>query len=174
MGLKIETVIGSQIISLTVFIMVLSAPIFAILKVFFLPNCSLMILFITISLSSYATLLANFLFTSVMGPIFTVVYVVIQFMKAIIIDPISYSSPFPGYIAYPMTLVLPQTAITQVMRIAFQSEMRYENGLNWSNINMQMNRNTVLYNILTLILCNLLMVSLIALVRLKKSKSCCG
>ena len=119
MGLKIQTVILSQLISLTIFILVLTAPIFIILKIFFLPHCSLLILFITICLSSFGTLLANFLFTTITSPLFTLVYIVIQFVKAIIIDPISYSNPFPGYLAYPMTIVLPQTAITQVMRIAF-------------------------------------------------------
>ena len=125
-------------------------PILVILKVVFLKQSSMLIMFIAVFLSTIGTFFCFIFFIYITKPLIGYLYLLIAFFKSIIIDPMTIEQPFPGYINYPLTILFPQNGLNQVLKMALVFEGN--KGLNFSNINEDLLRNTPLYHILAMLL----------------------
>jgi len=99
--------------------------------------------------------------SEIAGVKFVILYFVIASLKTLLVDPQFQLEPPPPWVQYPSVLLLPNSAMGLVFRIAVLYNTYYSDGLTWSNINVPHERLSVSITLLLLVINIIVMASLL-------------
>ena len=149
MGLRTLPMIIVQYVVLAFVLTFECIPLVALLKAIFLKKSNPLIIYLAMLLSTVGTFVCFTFYIYVASRGIGLLYLLSIFFKSIVIDPQYVDTPLPGSISYPLTFLIPQQGLGQVLRIANTFES--SNGLTFDSINQEIFLNTALYNILAMV-----------------------
>ena len=133
MGLKLRTKIVVLFIMLTMFMCILSAPLFVIMKLVFFKKSDLFIVFLSLLMYTYGYMMQIIFLIFVTGKVGFIISISINLFN-------TYMSPFifknvPGAtMSYVITFLLPSTGINTFIKIISSLETTSEVGLSFSTL----------------------------------------
>jgi len=149
MGLRDITLVVTGYLMVILTIILVWIPMFFALKYVIVKKGNLLIVFLSVFISSVAQYQQTVFLGKSSGTL-GIVLLVLLYLGTNLIQLVYVKNPPPGYITYPLSVLSPGYGSGLIMHAAIDFEVRFDDGLQWNNMNTSYYNNSPLITLLCL------------------------